>query len=289
MMKKRTKIFLYALYALAALAFFLYFRFPSDLIKEILFSQLQKTQPQARLATDVISPTIPLGIKMEPLSVSYADMPLLRMDEFFVFPHIFSLIGHNPRYSFKGFMGDGELRGEADTTAMPNGRQAQVTLNLSQVPLEFLELLGQYPNIKPDGKLDARINFDSAKAGGSADVNLEIAPAHIVLDPPLMGIEGLEFTRISAQLNVTRRLLQIRSCDADGDQLEGKITGSIIFRNPVSESRIALSMTLKPQAAFINDHKNDMIGGLLASGNAQLRGLVFRISGTLSKPNYVIR
>ena len=184
-MKKRTKIFLYALYAIAALAFFLYFRFPSDLMKEILFSQLQKTQPQTRLATDVISPTIPMGIKMEPLSVSYADIPVLRMDEFLVFPHILSLIGHNPRYGFKGFMGDGELRGEADTTAMPNGRQTQITLNLSQVPLDFFEFLSQYPNIKPDGKLDARINFDSAKAGGSADVNLEISPAHIVFDPYL--------------------------------------------------------------------------------------------------------
>jgi type II secretion system protein N len=289
MMKTRTRIFLYALYAIAALALFLYLRFPSDLMKEILFSRLKQAQPQTRLATEVIRPTIPLGIKMEPLSISYADIPLLRMDEFLVFPHILSLIGHNPRYGFKGLMGDGELHGEADTTAMPNGSQTQVTLSLSQVPLEFLELLSQYPNFKPDGKMDARINFDSAKAGGSADINLEISPAHIVLDPPLMGIESLEFTKISAQMNVTPRLLQIRSCDAGGDQLEGKITGSIIFRNPVGESRIALSMTLKPQPAFISDHKNDMIGGLLASGNAQLRGLVFRISGTLNKPNYVIR
>ena len=127
------------------------------------------------------------------------------------------------------------------------------------------------------------------KGGGTAEVSLEISQAHITLDPPLMGLEGMEFSLIKAQLIVTPRMMQIRSCEANGDQFESKLTGSIVFRQPFEESRLTLSMTVKPQPAFLADHKNDMIGGLLSSGNAQKRGLIFRISGTLHNPNYVVR
>jgi type II secretion system protein N len=289
MMKLSRNLLFYVLYAFAALFFFLYFRFPSELIEEILSRRIEQAQPEASLSTDVIRLTIPPGIKLEPLSVSYAGIPLLHMDKFKISPRLFSLIGNHKRYGLHGVMGDGELKGEADTISAENSQQTQITLNLSRVPLEFLEILSQYPGFKPDGEMDARINFDSTRAGGTAEVNLEIFPAQLSLDPPLMGIETIEFTQIKAQMTVTQRMVQIRGCDATGDQLEGKITGSIVFRNPIGDSRITLSVTLKPQPAFLAEHKNDMIGGLLASSNTQLRGLIFRISGTLNNPNYVIR
>lgn len=125
--------------------------------------------------------------------------------------------------------------------------------------------------------------------GGTADINTEIRPARISLENPFMGVETLEFTSISAQMTLTPRMLQIRNCDATGGQLESKLTGSIVFRQPMSNSRLTLSLTVKPLPAFIADHKEDMIGGLLASENAQKRGVVFRISGTIGNPRYVIR
>lgn len=258
-------------------------------MKEILVSQVQKIEPQARLDTDRISPTIPPGIELEPLSVSYADTPVMRMDGLKITPQLVSLIGSNKRFAFKGTLGSGELNGLAVTSMAPDGDQVQISINLSRVPLEFLEILNQYQSFKPDGELDARINFDSLRAGGTAEVNMEISRARIAMDPPLMGLEAMEFSLIKAQLTVSPRMVQIRSCEASGDQIESKLTGSIVFRRPLEDSRLTLSLTIKPQPTFLADHKNDMIGGLLASGNAQKRGLIFRISGTLNNPNYVVR
>ncbi len=283
------KTVLYGLYAFVALVVFLYFRFPSELMKEILLSQVQKIEPQARLDTDMISPTVPPGIQLEPLAVSYANSPILRMDGLKITPQLFSLIGHNKRFAFKGALGSGELNGLAVAMMAPNEEQVQISINLSRVPLEFLEVLNQYQSFRPDGELDARITFDSSKGGGTAEVNMEISQARITLDPPLMGLEAMDFSLIKAQLTVSPRMVQIRSCEASGDQFESKLTGSIVFRRPLEESRLTLSLMIKPQPAFLADHKNDMIGGLLASGNAQKRGLVFRISGTLNNPNYVVR
>jgi type II secretion system protein N len=288
-MNRSNKIFLYFLYGTFALAIFLYFRFPSELMKEILIAEVTKLQPLAHLTTERVRPALPPGIKLTPLTISYDNMPILRMDSLKITPHIFSMLSQTKRFTFSGTLGDGELVGTADMTATSTGEQVLGDLTFSQVPLAFLKVLNRYPNFKPDGTMNAKINFDSAKGGGSADISLEITPARLVLDPPLMDLDAVEFSQIKAQLAATQRMVQIRSCEASGDQLESKLTGAIVLRQPLQDSRLTLSLTLKPQPAFLADHKNDMIGGLLASGNAQKRGLIFRISGTLNNPHYVIR
>ena len=113
--------------------------------------------------------------------------------------------------------------------------------------------------------------------------------ASVALNPPLMGLERLEFSRIDSEITLTPRMMQIKHLTATGLQFEGKVTGSVIFRQPLGDSRVTLSCTVKPQPAFVAEHKNDLIGGLLASQTVQQRGMVFRISGTLDNPKTIMR
>ncbi len=288
-MKQTTKIFLYIAFGLVALVFFLYARFPSEMVKNSVFEQIKAIDPKAGLDTDEIRLTIPPGLKMEPLSVDYADQPIFHMDDLKVTPSLFSLFAAAKQYSYHGNIGSGVLKGRAETAIQNKREQTKVAMTLTRVPLNYIDIVNQWKSYIPDGELDATVNFDSLKGGGTADINLEISPSRISFDPPLMGIEALDFDQLKAQLIVTQRMLQIRNCEASGDQIEGKITGSIVFREPIDDSRLTLSLTVKPQPTFIEDHKNDVIGGMLTAGNAQKRGVVFRISGTLQNPRYVIR
>lgn len=288
-MKPTTKIFLYIVFGMVALVFFLYFRFPSEMVKHAIDDRLKQTDPKAALNVQQISPTIPPGLKLEPLSVSYADLPVIRLDYLKIRPSLFYLFSSSGRYTYRGDIGSGDLKGSA-TTGVNNDRpQSKVNMTLNRVPLNYLELLKQWKGYKADGELDANISFDSSKGGGTANVDMEISPARIAFDPPLMGITALDFSQMKSQLVVTQRMLQIKNCDVVGNQIDGKITGSIVFREPFEESRMSLSLTIKPQQEFLADHKNDMIGGLLSSANAQKRGVVFRITGTINNPRYVIR
>lgn len=288
-MKRTTKIFLYIAFALVTLVFFLYTRFPSEMVKNAMSEQIKLILPGSEVATDIISPTFPPGLKLKPLSLYYSDQPIFRMDDFKVVPNLFSFFSATKIFSYRGNIGSGDLNGRADTVMQNSREQTKVAMTLNRVPLKYIDILNQWDSYAPDGELDATVNYDSLKGGGTANVNMEISPARISFEPPLMGIEALDFNQINAQLILTRRMLQIRNCDAAGGQIEGKITGSIVFREPFEDSRITLSMTVKPQPAFIEDHKNDLIGGMLSTPNAQKRGVVFRISGTINNPRYVIR
>lgn len=290
-MKITAKIFLYGIYAVAAVGFFLYFLFPSEIIGDLLMERISQTQPDLQVTTDKVQPTLfPPGLKLEPLSVAYTDMPILKSERLAIVPSLFSLLSNQKEFSFSGPLRSGYLKGHAEMTMDAKRIQSKITMNLETVPLEAMEILKQWPQYQASGEMNAFFDYNSRTGGsGTAKVRLDITPARIVLNPPVMGLEQLDFSQIQAELTLTPRMLQIRRLEGSGNQLESRLSGSILFRQPLEDSRLTLSCTVKPQPAFAAEHKNDMLGGLLASSAAQKRGLVFRISGTIGNPQYVIR
>lgn len=288
-MKNSRKIILYALFTLAALGFFLYWLFPSKTVSDLIVSQIRQASPALQVEIENAYAAFPPGLKLEPVSMALADMPIARFDYLKVTPALLSLLGSQKQFDFNGAMGPGTLKGKAELTTEERP-QSKVTLNLDRVPIDLLTFLKQWPNYKVAGDLNAYVDYDSRKGtGGTTSVSLDLAQARITFSNPMMGIEQLEFSQIQTELTVTPRMVQIKRCDASGPQVEGKITGSIVFRQPIQSSRLTLSCTLKPQAAFIAEHRNDMIAAMLGSENAQKRGIVLRINGTLDNPSYVIR
>jgi type II secretion system protein N len=290
MMKNTTKILLYGCYSLAALIFFLYYLFPSDTVRDMLLRQFARVHPQVHISTEHVKPTFPPGLKLEPLTVEFDKSPVASSNYLIVKPDLLSLLGDRKSLNFNGPMGAGEYNGRADLTMDPKRPQSTLLFNLKTVPLEALEILARWPLFKATGDLNAYVDYDSRKgAGGTAKINLDITPVRIVFQQPVAGLERLDFSQLQAEIAATPRMLQISRCEASGTQLEAKISGSIIFRQPIESSRVTLSCTLKPQPAFAAEHKNDMLGGLLASSTAQKRGIVLLISGTLDNPKYVMR
>jgi type II secretion system protein N len=289
-MKSTGKIMFYGLYAVLALGFFLYLLFPSQAVRDLVVARIEQTHPDIRVHMEGAHPVFPPGLKLAPLSVAYAGVPILNMAHLKVLPGIFSFLGSQKHLAFSGPMGSGALKGHADLKLDVPQPEVKLTLNLAGIPVEELEALKQLHQFGLAGTLTAYIDFDSLKGpGGTANINMEITPARIVFNAPLLGLEQLEFSQIQSEATLTPRMLQIRRLDASGAQLESRTTGSIVFREPFQNSRINLSCMIKPQAGFVAEQKDTMIGAMLASPTAQQRGILIRIAGTLEKPSYVVR
>lgn len=290
MMNSTGKILLYGLYTLAAVCVFLYLLFPSQTISRMIVDRIARARPDVQVGIKDARPVFPPGLKLESLSVDFGDTPIIQMPFIKIMPALFSMLGSEKHIAFNGPLGHGSLKGLAELTSEGQRPQTKVVLNLTEVPLEAFEILRRWPNYQMTGDMTAYIDYDSRKGtNGTANVKMDITPAKIVFNPPLMGLTQMEFAQLGAEMTVTPRMVQIRRCEVSGTQIEGKITGAIIFRQPLKKSRLTLSCTLKPQPAFLADHKNDMIGGLIGSASAQQRGIILRISGTLDNPNYVVR
>jgi type II secretion system protein N len=289
-MKRNAKIAFYGLYTLLAVLFFLYVRFPSETVQGLISARLAQIDPLIRVSSQTVRPTLSAGLKFETLSVTYADMPLFTAESFKVTPELFALLRGQNNYDFSAPLGGGTVNGRVEMVADAQKPQTKFNVNLSGVPMEAFEIFTQWPDYTPSGDLNAYLEYDHRRgADAAAKLNFEITPAKVVFTPPLMGLAQLDFTKVQAEMSLSSRMLQIRRWEATGPQIESRVSGSIVLRQPVGASRVTLACTVKPQAGFLAEHQNTMLGGLLASANAQNRGMIFRISGTLDHPNYVMR
>jgi len=289
-MSRTAKFILYVVYSVVAVIFFLLVLFPSQPLKRMIIEQMAVAQPEIELQTEKVRLVFPPGLKLAPISIAYAGIPVIKVDQIKLIPSLVSLLSQTKHIEIRGEIGSGVLKGQSVLIQDAKRPQTKMTLNLSNVPIEMLAVVNQWPQFRPSGEINAFIDYDSRRSGaGGANINIEATLAAVTLTPPVMGLERLEFSKIESEITLTSRMMQIKRFTATGLQIEGKLTGSVIFRQPLGNSRITLSCTLKPQPAFVAEHKNDLIGGLLASQTAQKRGIVFRISGTLNNPKYVMR
>lgn len=289
-MNRTAKFILYVGYSVAAVVFFLVVLFPSQPLKRMIIEQVALVQPEIELQTETVRIVFPPGLKLAPLSIAYAGIPVIKVDQVKLIPSLVSLLSQTKHIGIRGEIGSGVLQGQSVLIQDAKRPQTKMTLNLSNVPIDMLSVANQWPQFRPSGEINAFIDYDSRRSGaGGANINLEATLAAVTLTPAVMGLERLEFSKIESEITLTPRMMQIKRFTATGLQIEGKLTGSVIFRQPLGNSRITMSCTLKPQPAFVAEHKNDLIGGLLTSQTAQKRGMIFRISGTLDNPKYVMR
>lgn len=283
-------IVLYGLFTLIAVVVFLYLLFPSHTARDLVMAQIALVHPDLNIRVDEVQPVFPPGLKLAPLSVAYAGTPVLQMAHLKVVPGLFSLLGSQKQFRFDGPVGVGSLKGHAGLTLDEPQPKVTLTLTLNGIAVEELEALRQLLPATLRGRMTAYVDFDSHKgAGGTANINVDITPARVVFQTPLLGLQELEFSQIQSEVTLTPRMLQIKSFDTSGAQIESRTTGSIVFRQPLQHSRINLSCNIRPQAGFIAEQKDTMIGALLATPAAQQRGVLVRIAGTLEKPSYVVR
>ncbi|MBR9982473.1 MAG: type II secretion system protein GspN [Desulfatitalea sp.] len=290
-MKRTSAIFFYTLYGGLAVGFFLYLLFPSIVVRDLLVDRIHQAHPQLRVHVNEVHPTFPPGLRLTPLSLVYAEMPIISMVHLKLLPGLISMLGSQKEMAYSGVIdGGGALTGNVRMLQDAPEPKLNGTLNLSGIPLEGIALLKQLPQVALTGLMTTFVDFDTHKGpGGTANLSIDMTPVRVTFKAPLLGLEQLDFSRIQSDLIVTPRMLQIKQIDATGAQIEARVTGSIVFRFPLKDSRLNLSCTLKPQAGFVAEQKNTMVGALLASSAAQQRGVIVRIAGTLEKPNYVVR
>ena len=289
-MGKSGKFIIYAAYSLIAVLFFLFILFPSEKLKSYVDNRITALDPAINFDTKKIELAFPLGIKLTTASFAYAGIPAVSVDRIKIKPSLFSVFSDTKKLIIAGNVGPGIFKGAVELTIDEQRAQTKLTMNLINIPIDRIEIVNQWPQYSPSGEINGYVDYDSRRGGaGSVNANLEITTAAVAIAPPLMGIETVEFSNIQSELTITPQIMQIKRFEANGLQVDGKVSGSIRFRKPIEQSRIVLSGNIKPQPAFVAEHKNDLIGGLLASQTVQKRGMLFRVSGTLENPKFIPR
>ena len=287
---------------MAVSAFCLYWLFPSDAVRKYITAKINDANPDVKVAIAQIKPNFPPGLKLNQVNLSHKESPAISADWVKIMPKFLTLFGSYPTYAFKGNTCDGMVEGQA-VMAKSDEKESgpaelRIDADLSAIQMADIPAIQDPAKYKLAGTLDGNVTYIRKKPDKTIHAKLTASNGHIEMSAPLfsnMGILGsvfkkgkLPFKRIDADVEIIKQKnIQIKECNIEGNQLAGKISGTVVLNTPRDRSRLNLEGTIKPHPALLE--KLGAAASLLFKRKGAGDGIPFRIKGTFKQPSFSLK
>ena len=288
-MSRSKTILLYAGVALTALAVFLYLRFPADLLKELISTQVSQAAPGVSIDIENLSPKFPTGVVLTNIDLMYQNQNIFKAEEAKIAARLATLVSDQKSFGYNCLTSGGAIRGRAIFRVDDNGSGIDLSARFKSVQLKDIPAIKVFSGYDVAGILDGSVNINGFDQSSSSQAAFNISECTLGLIQPLFGLEKLNFQLIEIELDMRGQRVIIKKCDLNGDEVDGRITGSLTVRKPYGQTRLNLSGVLKPQPDFSAKLSKMIPVALLSGTNIQRKGIPFKISGTIDSPGYSLR
>lgn len=285
-MKPNKTTLLYTAYIIGITLFFLWYLFPSEMLKDYLAQRLRQGNPDVRVTIDRISPVLPPGIKLHEVEITHRNMAVMEVKSLKVMPGLGSLFSDTTTVKFSGHIYDGTLRGRAEISD-PKGDGIKINGNIAGIQVQQISALQQWSDHDISGGLGGNFIYAAGKATPKLSGSLTMSTCRVELATAIFNQNSLEFNKIDADLVLQNRNLVINGFSATGNQLDLKIDGRIKL-NARGRAKNALNLTgtVTPHHVFLAKIEKDIPVNLLRNKKPGQMAIKFKIDGTLEKPGF---
>lgn len=289
-LSKNKSCFGYILYGILLTAALLYYRFPSDALREYIQATVERLNPGLLLSAQDISPSFPLGIRLKQTELSLKKGPrraIFTADSLSFSPRIWSILKGDFQYIFTCNAYDGDLEGIIHFTKQSLGGPFRTSMELKDIHID--KNFSLYNIIGPhmEGSLSGTIAFsggDRSIREGDGEADLMLSNGLIKLLKPVLGLESIDFNRLLLNMVIKKNRLNLSHLELKGGDMHGTASGIIYLKKEFLNSRLNLRGTLEPFA----DLFKKLTGGqdTLRFVKQRLKGgkLSFNIQGTIREP-----
>jgi type II secretion system protein N len=283
------KIIGYIAFTVVMVVIFLYLLFPKESLRAYIQAQIQQNLPDVSMEIGRVSAAFPPGLNLANILCEHKEMPLVAAKRATIRPSLLKILGSEKVLNFNVATSEGSIDGQGILRTAKQG-EFSVDADIDQIALQEIAALEAFPDYIISGLLSGKVNYKAVPGrSGSGSADLVVTAARFELVNPLFGIENLNFDSIEAQLNLSPRRLQLRRCDLSGNEVDGSISGSLMLRTPMNQSRLNLAGVLRPHAEFMAQLQRTVPMALLGGQNLGQKGLPFRVTGTIEKPSFSLR
>ena len=288
-MSRSKTILLYAGVVLTALAVFLYLRFPADMLKELISTQVSQSAPGVSIDIEKLSPNFPTGVTLTNIDLRYQNQNIFKANEATIAARLSTLVSDQKSIAYTFLTSDGTIKGRTTFRADDNGSGIDLFARFNSIQLKEIPAIKIFSGYDVAGILDGSANINGSDQNSSSQAVFNISGCTLKLIQPLFGLEKLNFQLIEVELDMRGQRVIIKKCDLNGDEVDGRITGSLMVRKPYGQTRLNLSGVLKPQPDFSAKLSKMIPVALLSGTNIQRKGIPFKITGTIDSPGYSLR
>jgi type II secretion system protein N len=266
-------------YLLAAALVFLYVGFPSEALREHVASRLSASLPGLNVAVADVRLSLPAGMSLRGVRVSYAEKPLAVVDRLRVQPELMSLLQPRTVYEFSGAAGSGDISGRAEIDSTTPQPKASLNARATGVLLQQIPGLQELYGSRLSGRLDGTLTMSPT---GALAGKLSVTEAQLELASPVFAQTSFSFRTADADIAFQNRTLMLRNGRLKGNELNAEISGSIALGQTPGAGTVSLSGRLTPHPAFMAKAEGRLPANLLRRRTA----IPFRVTGPLDAPGF---
>lgn|GEM_PF-373336 len=289
---KNKKWFGYILYCIILTAVLLYYRFPSDALRDYLQIRANNLNTPMSLSIEGIKPWPPFGLRFVQTEISPKDKPHIRLftaDSLLVSPGVWSFFKGKAKYRFECLAYKGDIGGcvyfEKNRITAPFN---------TEIGLRNIRI-GNYGHLKHligrhvDGILSGTIYYSGQHKnlmGGTGEANLRVLDGRVELLSPILTLGSIEFNEVKIDMALKGQKINLTRLELEGPQLKSTLSGTISLEKAFAKSTLDLKGEIEPFASFLKGAED--VYNAVRSFKQRLRKgtITFTIRGTLEQPKF---
>jgi type II secretion system protein N len=267
---------------------FLYIGFPYETLKGRIIGELEARTPFL-YEIEEIHPYPLVGLRFENV-VAYASVGSKRVrvlgaERLRVTLSLLPLLWRKVSLRLRGRVLGGTLEG--DISKREDRRE--LTLRGRDMSLQQIGILNDVAGVEITGTLRGKTVLtlgegDISKQSGRAEFLIAKA---ILSKLPLPGLAPLRIGRIEGEVELRRGSVLVKRLAFSEGDFEGQVLGNIVLSSHFPDSRLNLSITVKPGAEF--DPRHRVLLSLLGRKGKSEGSHAFSMRGTLRRPRLVTK
>jgi len=228
-----------------------------------LESVVAKANPRIILSLESLRPGFPLSVDLIDAKISLKKAPrkpLLRVKNVSLRPEAWAFLHGTPVYHFDAYVYAGNIKGDVRFENQELIAPFTTTMKLKDLHI------GRHPYLSPligrdvSGILGGDIVYTGQYTNlieGVGEAILSISEGRVKLLQPILGLESLQFDRLSMKITLKNKKVALSDVGLEGRAVKGQLSGIIILNNDIPASRLDLRGTLEPLGGLFGNLKGD--------------------------------
>ncbi|MBW2064241.1 MAG: type II secretion system protein GspN [Deltaproteobacteria bacterium] len=280
----------YCLYGVGLTLALLYYRFPSEAVRDFLSAETGRLMPGVRVSLQGVLPSLKFGLELKGIEIAQktgTSSPVLRVERFFVRPAVRSFVRGQSKWCFGGSLYEGAIKGCARLNGDSPGKSFAMTIYLEHVILDQENPLVGLAGRTVEGTLGGAIFYEGHFGSwdrGKGKADLTITKGRVELLTPVLGLESIDFGEVRFRATLGDGKVTVSSLDLKGKQMHGTLSGEVYLNRDIMQSRLNLKGTLEPYSGFFKELKASPKSMSLIKKQLKRGKLAFLIQGTVAEP-----
>lgn len=285
----------YTCYAAVMTVFFLYVLFPSRALTDYVRTELESRYPEINVSFKKIGVSVSPGINIRGLKIALREnpgTPVYVSEKTSVRVSIPGWLTGDPKYFFKSKVQGGEISGFIEQKEIAKKERIESTINFKDIKLDENVFIDPVISQTLEGTLTGEIKYIGDLPDllrGNAEISADMTDGSIKLVKPFLGMDTVEFKKISLSGVLDNRRLTIKDLNMTGGPFSGSATGTVQINNNFPSSRLNLRAEIEPSPSLMQENPN--VGKAIDLVKNQMKGgkLPVNIRGTIERRLYNFR